>query len=49
MSIKSRVVCINQFGSPAELKIEEKEIDGPGPGEILVRHTVTGLNFIDIY
>ena len=27
MSLKSRVVCINQFGSPSELKIEEKEID----------------------
>jgi len=36
-------------GGPDVMKWEEVEVGDPGPGEIRVKHTAAGLNFIDIY
>jgi len=45
----SRTVVIHEFGGPEVLKIEDRPVGEPGPGEIRVRHKAVGLNFIDIY
>ena len=49
MKVKSRVVKIDSFGGPELMKIEETEVNDPGPGQIRVKHNISGLNFIDIY
>ena len=36
-------------GGPEVMKWEEVEVGDPGPGEIRVKQTAAGLNFIDIY
>ena len=36
-------------GGPDVMKWEEVKLDAPEPGEIHVKHTAAGLNFIDIY
>ena len=36
-------------GGPEVVKWEEVEVGDPGPGEIRVKQTAAGLNFIDIY
>jgi NADPH2:quinone reductase len=36
-------------GGPKVMKWEEVEVGDPGPGEIRVKQTAAGLNFIDIY
>lgn len=36
-------------GGPEVLRWEEVPVPAPGPGEVLVRHTAVGLNFIDTY
>jgi len=36
-------------GGPEVMKWEEVEVGEPGPGEIRVKQTAAGLNFIDIY
>jgi NADPH:quinone reductase len=36
-------------GGPEVLVWEEVKVGKPGPGEVRVRHTAVGLNFIDIY
>ncbi|TWI31478.1 quinone oxidoreductase family protein [Paracoccus sulfuroxidans] len=36
-------------GGPEVLEWTEVQIPAPGPGEVSVRHTVVGVNFIDIY
>lgn len=36
-------------GGPEVIERESVELAPPGPGEVVVRHTAIGLNFIDIY
>ena len=36
-------------GGPEVLVWEEIEVGKPGPGEVRMRHTAVGVNFVDIY
>ncbi len=36
-------------GGPKVLKYEPVELPPPGPGEVRLRHTAIGLNYIDVY
>jgi NADPH2:quinone reductase len=40
---------IYEHGGPEKLKWEEVEVGDPGPGQVRVRNTAIGLNFIDTY
>ena len=42
-------IRIHENGGPEVLKWEEVEVGAPGPGEVRVRNTAIGLNFIDTY
>ena len=42
-------IRIHETGGPEVMKWEAVEVGDPGPGEIRVRQTAAGLNFIDIY
>ena len=42
-------IRIHQTGGPEVLKWEEIEIGSPGPGQVRLRQTVVGLNYIDVY
>lgn len=44
-----QAVRIHQTGGPEVLKYESVDIGEPGPGEVRIRHTAIGLNFIDVY
>jgi NADPH2:quinone reductase len=45
----ARTVVIETTGGPEVLKLVEREVGAPGPGEIRIRHEACGLNFIDVY
>src|SRR5690606_37418801 len=45
----TKAVRIHEHGGPEVLRYEEVEIGDPGPGEIRIRHTAIGLNFLDCY
>jgi NADPH2:quinone reductase len=45
----THAVRIHENGGTEVLRWEEVEVPDPGPGEAVVRQTVTGLNFIDVY
>lgn len=45
----THAVRIHETGGPAVLRWEEVEVGSPGPGEVRLRHTAIGLNFIDTY
>lgn len=45
----TKAIRIHQTGGPEVLSWEEITLLDPGPGQIRVRHTAVGLNFIDIY
>jgi len=42
-------VRVHEAGGPEVLTWEEVEVGEPGPGEVRIRHTAIGLNFIDTY
>lgn len=43
------VIRIHQYGGPEQMRWEEVAVDKPGPGEVRVRNTAVGLNYIDTY
>jgi len=45
----SRAIRIHAHGGPEVLTWEEADPGRPGPGQVLLRHTAIGLNFIDVY
>ncbi len=42
-------IVVSRLGGPEVLEWSRKDPGEPGPGEVLVRHTAVGLNFIDVY
>jgi NADPH2:quinone reductase len=42
-------IRVHDYGGPEVLKWEEVEVGVPGPGEVKIRQTAIGLNYIDIY
>jgi NADPH:quinone reductase len=45
----ARAIRIHETGGPEVLRLEEVPVGEPGPGEARVRHSVSGVNFVDIY
>jgi NADPH:quinone reductase len=45
----AHAIRIHETGGPEVLRWEPVEIGKPGPGEVLVRNTALGLNYIDTY
>ncbi|MGE0745758.1 MAG: quinone oxidoreductase [Rhodospirillales bacterium] len=42
-------IRVHETGGPDALKWEELPAEKPGKGEVLIRHTAIGLNYIDVY
>ena len=42
-------VRIHRQGGPEELRVENVELGEPGQGEVQIRHTAIGLNYLDTY
>jgi NADPH2:quinone reductase len=45
----TKAIRIHKNGPPSVMKWEEVEVGKPAAGEVRVRHTAVGLNFIDTY
>jgi NADPH:quinone reductase len=45
---QTKTVRFYGYGDPDVLKYEDIDIAAPGPGEVLIRQTAIGINFIDI-
>jgi NADPH2:quinone reductase len=44
-----RAIRIHEHGGPEVMRLEEVEVGAPAAGEVQVRHTAIGLNYIDVY
>jgi len=44
-----RAIRIHQTGGPEVLKWDEIEVGDPGPGQVRLRQSACGLNYIDVY
>mgnify|MGYP000857570072 CR=1 FL=1 len=45
----SKAIRVHQPGGPEQLRYEDVEVPPPAAGEVQIRHTAIGLNFIDVY
>jgi NADPH:quinone reductase len=45
----SNAIVQTAFGGPEVLEWREAAGGEPGPGEVAIRHTAIGVNYIDIY
>src|SRR6201996_5874644 len=46
---RMKAIRIHQNGGPEALRYEDFDLPKPGAGQVRVRHTAIGVNFIDIY
>lgn len=47
--MKTHAIRIHEYGGPEVLQYEEIDLVEPAKGEVRIRHTAIGLNFIDTY
>ena len=45
----SKSILIHENGGPEKMQLHDVEVGSPGPGQVKIRHTAIGLNFIDVY
>ncbi|NNK79125.1 MAG: alcohol dehydrogenase catalytic domain-containing protein, partial [Litoreibacter sp.] len=45
----AKTVIIEEFGGSGNMKLVDRAVGEPGPGQVRIRHKACGLNFIDIY
>ena len=45
----ARTIIIEAHGGPEVLKLVDRPVGEPGPGQVRLRHQACGLNFIDVY
>lgn len=44
-----KAIVVRQTGGPEVMSLEDIEVGAPGPGEVRLKHTAIGVNFIDTY
>lgn len=44
-----KAIRLHETGGPEVLHLEDIDPGAPGPGEVQLRHTAIGLNYIDVY
>jgi len=45
----TKAIRVHEYGDPEVLEWEEVEVGDPGPGQVRIKQTAIGLNFIDVY
>ncbi len=45
----THAIRVHDYGGPEVLAWEEIEVGNPGPGEVRIRQSAIGLNYIDVY
>src|SRR5438105_14250229 len=44
-----KAIQVSEYGGPTVLRLHEVETPRPGPGQVLVRLGMAGVNFVDVY
>jgi NADPH:quinone reductase-like Zn-dependent oxidoreductase len=48
-AMPAQAVVATAFGGPEVLRYQQAEAPSPGPGEVRIRQTAVGVNYIDVY
>jgi NADPH2:quinone reductase len=49
LPIKTKAIVVNAYGGPEVLTFRDAIAPPPGRGEVRIRHTAIGVNYIDVY
>ena len=47
--LQGQAVILRNFGGPEQLSYENVAVAAPGPGEVRIRQSAVGVNYIDVY
>jgi NADPH:quinone reductase-like Zn-dependent oxidoreductase len=45
----TRAIVVAEYGGPEVMQLRDVPLQDPGPGQVQIRHTAIGVNFIDVY
>jgi NADPH:quinone reductase len=45
----TKAIVVHETGGPEVLSYEDFEVGDPGPGQLRIKHTAIGVNFVDTY
>src|SRR5687767_15984978 len=45
----AKAIRYHKQGGPEVLQVDDVEVGEPGKGQVRIRHTAVGVNFVDIY
>src|SRR2546427_10774930 len=45
----AKAIRFHKQGGPEVLQIDDVPVGDPGPGQVRIRHTAIGVNFVDTY
>ncbi len=45
----AKAIRYHKQGGPEALQLDEVQVGEPGPGQLRIRHTAIGVNFVDTY
>ena len=45
----THAIVVHEAGGPDQMKWESVDVGDPAEGEVRLRHTAVGLNYIDVY
>ena len=45
----AKAIRFHRQGGPEVLQLDDIDVGDPGPGQVRIRHTAIGVNFVDIY
>ena len=45
----TKAILVHEPGGPVVMRWEDVDVGEPGPGQVRIRQTAVGLNFIDVY
>ncbi len=46
---RTRAIVVEAYGGPEVLQLRDVDLPPPAPGQVQIRHTAIGVNFIDVY
>src|SRR4030088_3184590 len=48
-AVEAAAIVVTRHGGPNVMEMHTVRVEAPGPGEVRIRHTAIGVNYIDIY
>lgn len=48
-AVRAKAIVVERYGGPEVLRLQDVAVPPPARGEVRLRHTAIGVNFIDVY